>query len=83
MYRSSKPPQYHLENIEVPVVFYIGDKDELVTVVDSQTCFNHMNTEFAKDFKVIENMDHMNFVYAWEAKNMVYDEVLKDIRNFL
>ncbi|KAL5278233.1 LIPA.2 family protein [Megaselia abdita] len=83
IYRSTHPPEYHLENIAIPVVFYVGDKDDLVTIEDSQKCFDHMNSDHYKDMKIIENMDHMNFAYAWEAKSMVYDEVLKDIRKFL
>lgn len=83
IYRSPYPPDYHLENIVVPVVFYIGDKDDLVTIEDSKKCIDHMNPKSYREMKIIENMDHMNFVYAWDAKSMVYDEVVKDIRRFL
>lgn len=83
IYGSTYPPEYHLENIGIPVIFYVGDKDDLVTVEDSKKCLDHMNSDHYRELKIIENMDHMNFVYAWEAKSMVYDEVLKDIRQFL
>lgn len=83
IYRSIYPPKYHLEKIAIPVVFYVGEKDDLVTVEDSKKCLDHMSSNIYRDLKVIENMDHMNFVYAWEAKSMVYDEVLRDVHKFL
>lgn len=82
-YRSIYPPEYHLENVAIPLVFYIGEKDDLVTVQDSKKCLDHMNSNIYRELKVIAKMDHMNFVYAWEAKSMVYDEVLRDVRKFL
>lgn len=68
------PPEFHPENVNVPVVLYSGTKDWLVTPSDVTTLVSKLPN--LVKHKVIPHWQHLDFIWAMDAPEVCYDEMI-------
>lgn len=79
-YNQVTPPIYDVTNVNVPVALYYGAQDWLATVSDVQ--FLRQNLPNIVDDLNVEKYNHLDFIWALDAKQMVYDRMLQLMSNY-
>ncbi|GAB6032522.1 hypothetical protein CHUAL_011417 [Chamberlinius hualienensis] len=78
-YGQSQPPEYRLETITTPTIFYCGEDDHLSNLEDvhllAQRLPKHLETYIVND----QSFSHMDFVYAEDVDIKVNINVLQMI----
>ncbi|XP_044003495.1 lipase 3-like [Aphidius gifuensis] len=75
-YRNVLPPEYPLERISAPVVFYYGDGDPFATRSDIEITMKKLQTATMREISY-SKFGHIDFVFRKEVKNLVYDDILE------
>ncbi|XP_063529114.1 lipase 3-like [Cydia strobilella] len=82
-YGTFKPPPYDLSNIRTPVFLHYADNDWLSTPNDVDKLLREVKSAVGK-FKVpLPKFNHLDFVFAIDAKKLIYDRVMKIMEQFV
>lgn len=74
-YYSRRPPSYNLDNIDSPMILHYSANDLLSAKKDVEEL--HKNLQHAHLHEVSHaKFSHIDFVWAAEAKEIVYDNVI-------
>ncbi|XP_055912568.1 lipase 3-like [Eupeodes corollae] len=80
-YRSTKPPNYPIGNIDVPLYLYYSDNDALAAVEDVHQLIRELNC-VQKAYRVPEaNFDHLGQMYNPRIRDHVYDILKHNIHS--
>lgn len=79
-YGTKDPPQYPLSNVSAPLYLYYGKNDWLVDPRDVKKLKKHLsNIKF--DYLIPSPLwNHVDFLFAMNAKKMLYDIVLANMK---
>ncbi|XP_071507660.1 gastric triacylglycerol lipase-like [Diadema antillarum] len=77
-YNSTTPPEYHVEDLKVPVALFWGDDDFLADPKDVANLIPRIRKLIFN--KEIKNFEHLDFIWAMDAKSVLYDDVIRLIR---
>lgn len=81
-YNTSLPPLYNPEEVQVPVAIFHADNDLFVSAQDLQILTTHL-PNIIDTYKVpYKDFNHIDFVYAKDAPKLVYNEVLRIIKQY-
>ncbi|KAL1451128.1 hypothetical protein WDU94_003418 [Cyamophila willieti] len=79
-YKQTEPPVYNLSLIQVPVSLYYGEKDTRVSKesmpAQAQALPNVVRS------CVIPGFTHVDFIIASNARQLLYDPILEDLRKY-
>ncbi|XP_068617398.1 lipase member J-like [Battus philenor] len=78
-YGTRTSPDYDLSNVSVPIVLYYSGNDWLSDPVDVEILWYHLRTQY---HYYIEDFNHMDYLYADIAKDMIYLSIIKQIFYF-
>lgn len=76
IYNRSTPPDYSLKNCTVPVAIIYSDHDTLVSAKDVRRLPNELSNVLAVHRVDDDTFNHLDFVWAMDAKELVYDYIL-------
>ncbi|CAH2084568.1 unnamed protein product [Euphydryas editha] len=79
-YGQESPPDYDLANVTVPVVFFFSSNDWLSDIVDVSLLYNALPNVYNTYY--VENFNHFDYMYADIAKDLVYSNIIKEIKEF-
>lgn len=81
-YQSFSPPTYNLAKIRVPISLHYGVNDWLVNVKDVDRLEEDLGNVFAKIRVPHESFNHLDFMWAKDVKELLYDKILSLMSNF-
>jgi len=76
-YSSIKPPTYNLSNVKVPVVLHYAQNDWLADGKDVLRLRDELPNIFASHIVPNSKFNHLDFLTAIDVKNLLYDDVIK------
>ena len=76
----SSPPQYYPSNITTPIAVYSGTADWLVTPSEMKILLPQIKN-LVKSV-VIDGWEHLDFIWAMDAPQQCYNEVIHMFKNF-
>ena len=76
----TSPPQYYPGNITIPVAVYSGTADWLVTPSEMGQLVPQIKN-LVKNV-VIDGWEHLDFVWAMDAPNQCYNDVIELFERF-
>lgn len=79
-YGQESPPDYELANVTVPIVFFYSSNDWLSDVVDISLLYSALPNVYNTYY--LENFNHFDYMYANVAKDLVYSNIVKEIKEF-
>lgn len=79
-YGQSYPPQFHPENITTPMALFSGKDDWLADPKDVNKLKRKLKS--LKYFTMIDDWDHLDFIWAMDAKKVVYDKVMALLKKY-
>ena len=79
-YNQSEPPMYDLSTIKTPVALYWSSNDWLADPQDVQ--FIRKSLPNIVDDYEIGGWNHLDFVWAYDTKGLLYDRMLKLMEKF-
>lgn len=82
IYGSFKPPAYNLSNIRTPVFLHYSDNDWLSTPPDVDRLSKEIKSVFGKFRVPLAKFNHLDFVFAIDAKELIYDRLLSIMAQF-
>ncbi|XP_063375939.1 lipase 3-like isoform X2 [Cydia fagiglandana] len=82
-YGTFKPPPYDLSNIRTPVFLHYADNDWLSTPNDVDKLLREVKSAVGKYKVPLPKFNHMDFVFATDAKKLIYDRVMKIMEQFV
>lgn len=71
------PPEYPLELITCPIALHYSHNDWLSSPVDVELLARRLPSLIGKYLVLDPKFNHMDFVYAWGAKAVLYDTVME------
>lgn len=80
-YNQTQPPQYSLKNVHTPTAIYWARNDWLADPVDVSFIRSEL-PNIVDDF-MVDNYDHIDFIWAVNAKNALYDRIIKLFYKYL
>lgn len=80
-YNSVRPPDYHLENIRVPIHLFYSKFDIVNTEKDVSTLYSKLRNVQMHAISD-EDFGHVDFLFAINAANIVYKPVLDLINSY-
>ncbi|KAL0110379.1 hypothetical protein PUN28_013789 [Cardiocondyla obscurior] len=81
-YGSLSPPDYDLGKIKVPISLHYGTNDWLLDVKDVDKLYKELGNPFGKFRVPHEKFNHLDFMWAKDAKDLLYDKILSVMTNF-
>lgn len=81
-YGSFKPPEYNLKNIKTPIFLHYSDNDWLSTPDDVFKLSKEIKSVIGQFRVPLEKFNHLDFVFAINAKELIYNRLLKIMTNF-
>jgi pimeloyl-ACP methyl ester carboxylesterase len=76
-YGTPIPPEYDLNNVQVPVALFVGDKDDLADPMDAQILADHLPNLALFEIVDYVGFTHMDFVTAVDADKLIYKTILE------
>lgn len=76
-YGTFKPPPYNLSAIRTPIFLHYSDNDWLATPEDVDKLSKEINTIVGKYRVSMKKFNHIDFVFAIDAKKLIYDRIMK------
>jgi len=73
-YNSTTPPEYDVTRVTVPVAMYSGSNDWLVGPTDISKLSSKIKNLVRN--KVVDEWEHLDFIWAMNAPQAVYNEVI-------
>ncbi|KAL6417535.1 hypothetical protein ACFW04_012680 [Cataglyphis niger] len=81
IYNLTEPPNYNLENIMVPVALVYSKNDWLISTEDVKKLY-HLLPNVVDMYEVPwSSFNHIDFLWANDAPKLVYERILKIMRN--
>ena len=74
-YRKATPPRLPIENIKVPIGFFVGNIDPWSSVLDNKYVMSKLKTKVT--YEELDDFDHSTFVRV--KPNLLIDKVIKMI----
>lgn len=80
-YGTRTPPEYELSNVSAPVSLYYGNNDWLAAVEDVEKLRSKLPN--VRDYYRVQKpkWNHIDFLWARDAKNTVYDRIVENMKN--
>ena len=72
------PPEYHVEDLTVNVALFWGDNDRLADPTDVGKLIPRIPKLIYN--KEISNFEHLDFIWAMDAKSILYDDIITIMR---
>lgn len=69
------PPDYHVENMQVPVSLFAGSTDYLADPIDVQYLLNTLTS--IADVFTLQDFNHIDFVFGMRAPKEVYSKIVE------
>ncbi|XP_068620777.1 lipase 3-like [Battus philenor] len=82
VYGSKRPPPYNLSAITTPVFLHYADNDWLSTPTDVERLRKELPAVVGKYRVPLKKFNHLDFVFANDAKNLIYNRLLKIMTQF-
>ncbi|XP_059059307.1 lipase 3-like [Achroia grisella] len=82
IYGTFKPPAYNLSAISTPIFLHYADNDWLSTPRDVDQLLKEVKTVVGKYRVQLPKFNHLDFVFAIDAKQLIYDRLLKIMAQF-
>ncbi|XP_047027063.1 lipase 3-like [Helicoverpa zea] len=79
-YGSFRPPSYDLSKVTTPVFLHYSDSDPLAHVNDVDRLFRELGRPIGKFRIPLRSFSHLDFIYAINAKELLYDRVINLIK---
>ncbi|XP_029675083.1 lipase 3-like [Formica exsecta] len=81
IYNSTEPPDYNLANITIPVALLYSKNDWLISTEDVRRLYHSLPNVVDMYEVPWSNFNHIDFLWAKDAPKLVYERVLKLMRN--
>lgn len=81
-YGSFKPPEYNLSNIKVPIFLHYSDNDWLSTRDDVHRLSKQIKSVVGSFRVPLLKFNHLDFVFAINATELIYNRILKIMYQF-
>ncbi|CAG9784621.1 unnamed protein product [Diatraea saccharalis] len=81
-YGSFKPPTYNLSAISTPIFLHYSDNDWLASPKDVDTLSKEINSVVGKYRVPMAKFNHVDFVFAIDAKKLIYDRMMNIMAQF-
>lgn len=75
-YGTFKPPDYNLGNIKTPIFLHYADNDWLSTPDDVHRLSKEIKSVVGKFRVPMADFNHLDFVFAINATELIYDRLL-------
>ncbi|CAK1549662.1 unnamed protein product [Leptosia nina] len=82
-YGSFRPPSYNLSAIRVPIFLHYADNDWLSSPKDVDKLFKEVKSVVGKYRVPLDKFNHLDFVFANDAKTLIYDRIIRIMSQFL
>ncbi|XP_057334103.1 lipase 1-like isoform X1 [Microplitis mediator] len=82
IYNSSKPPEYNLSRVTSPVALIYSEGDWYTDPMDVDALSEQLPNVVDKYKVSYQKFSHMDFLWAKDAKSLVYDHVIELVKNF-
>lgn len=82
LYGSFEPPAYNLSNVKAPVALHYGLNDALDSPLDVERLYRRLPNVIAYREVPYPQFNHIDFVWATNARELVYNDVLKIMKSF-
>ncbi|KAK4880454.1 hypothetical protein RN001_008600 [Aquatica leii] len=79
-YGQSTPPKYDLRQVTSPVALYYSDNDLLSAVTDVDRLSIELSNVVVK--KMVNGYNHLDYLWAANSVQMLYKDVLEQIKNY-
>ncbi|KAL8187082.1 UNVERIFIED_CONTAM: hypothetical protein K2H54_032590 [Gekko kuhli] len=79
-YNQTIPPSYKVKDMKVPTVVWSGGKDLMASPKDTEVLLSILGNVIY--YRQIPNWMHYDFLYGIDARQQVYDELVKMIKHF-
>ena len=79
-YNQTTPPLYDITQVKVPVALYWGQNDWLADPTDVE--YIRKNLPNIVDDLSIDSYDHIDFVWATNTKDVLYERVMQLMQKF-
>jgi lysosomal acid lipase/cholesteryl ester hydrolase len=76
------PPDYLIENITAPIYIFYGNGDKLIITKDVKMLSNALPSLEMMYEVNYTGWNHNDFVYAIDAKNLVYDIIISHMNDY-
>ncbi|KAI6177906.1 Lipase [Aphelenchoides fujianensis] len=81
-YGQDTPPVYNLSKITTPTYLYFSPADWLATSRDvEESIIGVVDKRYLKRIKPMPEFNHFDFIWSLNAKEKIYDEIIKAIRS--
>lgn len=70
------PPKYNLNNVKAPVALWYGDNDWLSSTIDVGRLADKLPNLIGKFLTPVKNWNHIDYIWASNAKPLIYDKIL-------
>lgn len=77
------PPPYNLSAITAPVFLHYGDNDWLSTPEDVNYLWREIKSVIGKFRVPHPKFNHLDFIFAIDAKTLIYDRMIKIMSRFV
>jgi hypothetical protein len=74
-YGTATPPLYNLSNYNIPTAIFRGGNDFLADAEDIERLFAEVSSEYIVHDMLIDDYAHLDFVWAYDAYQLLYPEV--------
>nr|ABA12145.1 44 kDa salivary lipase-like protein SP14 [Phlebotomus argentipes] len=82
-YNATTPPEYPIEQMTVPTVIHYGLNDVFCSVTDVQKLIQKLPNVVGNYSVPFAKFNHLDFIYAKRARELVYDRVIENLTNNL
>ena len=76
-YGSLDPPEYRVENIWAPTAMFVGDADGFADPLDANLLAGKLQNVILNEVVDYENWSHLGYIWSLDAKPLIYDKILK------
>nr|CAI5829897.1 unnamed protein product [Callosobruchus analis] len=81
-YGTKTPPLYNISNIKRPIYMMYGQNDWLANIIDIRRLAENITT-LVDIYKVqMDSFNHVDFLFGKDAEKLVYNPLIKVIRNY-
>ncbi|KAJ2944554.1 hypothetical protein O0L34_g3903 [Tuta absoluta] len=81
-YGTFKPPAYNISAIRTPIFLHYASNDWLSTPKDVDKLANEIPSVIGKYKVTLDRFNHLDFVFAVDAKKLIYDRVVNIMGQF-